>query len=212
MFERRVEQHQEGTFESIDSALNYADNHPIDSLQYRGFLKTIETFDLKGKCLDVGAGTGELAAALAQKHPGIEITALELSPGMVSVGESRIMEMGLQQRISFIQGDGADKAAVQVGAPYDFIYSTYSLHHWEHPQRVVENLLVGLKPGGTIYLYDLRRVWWLYWIPVRNGFTDSIRAAYTRREVKDLLGDFYSLNSRIIHEFPFMMSITITSS
>lgn len=72
MFERRVEQYQDSTSESIDAALNYGDNHCTDSLQYRGFLKTIETFDPKGKCLDVGAGTVKLAAALSGQHPGMK--------------------------------------------------------------------------------------------------------------------------------------------
>ena len=62
-----------------------------------------------------------------------------------------------------------------------------NFNHWDDPETVIKNLLGAVAPGGILLIHDLKRVWWLYWIPSQEGFITSIRAAYTPAEIRDLL-------------------------
>jgi len=209
MFERKAEMHQEESFAGLETAKKYAEKAQKSRMRYRAFLNNLESLDIQGKYLDVGAGTGNLAMIVAQNNPKVEITALELSADMVTVGEENIRKKGFQDQIKFIKGDAAEKELLTELGQFDLIYSTYSLHHWKNPRKVIDNLMSNLGDHGAIYLYDLRRVWWLYWIPIRHGFFNSIRAAYVISEVKEMLAGYRPEHCEIRYEFPFMQSVII---
>ncbi len=209
MFKRKAEMHQEDFVVGLEAAKRYAENAQKAKMRYRAFLSNLEVVNIQGKYLDVGAGTGNLSMIVAQKNPNVEITALEVSADMVTVGEENIRNKGLQDQVNFIQGDAADKELLTELGKFDLIYSTYSLHHWKNPRKVIDNLMSNLGDHGALYLYDLRRVWWLYWIPIHNGFFNSIRAAYVSSEVKEMLTGYRPEHCEIRHEFPFMQSVII---
>jgi len=89
------------------------------------------------------------------------------------------------------------------------VYSAYSLHHWTNPDKAVVNLYSAVNKGGMLYIYDLRRVWWLYCIPINNGFFNSIRASYLPNEIKLLLRELGIQNTETQKEFPFIYSIFV---
>ena len=66
-----------------------------------------------------------------------------------------------------------------------------------------------LADEGVLYIYDLRRVWWLYWVPASSGFLNSIRAAYMSRELREMLRDLRIERYEIRNVFPFMQSVVI---
>lgn len=212
MFKRKIEEHQDEAFVGLDAAKEYAKHAQKSTIRYRAFLENLKTLSIQGRYLDVGAGTGNLASIIAQNNPDVKITALEISSDMITVGEEYIKSQGFQDQINFMMGDATDEGALKELGKFDLIYSTYSLHHWENPRRVIDNLLTNLADNGVLYLYDLRRVWWLYWVPVQNGFFQSIRAAYVRREMKEMLEGFRPECYEIKNEFPFMLSIIIRKS
>lgn len=209
MFKRKIEIHQEEAFEGLEAAREYANEAQKSTRRYMAFLDRLESLGIRGRYLDVGAGPGVLTGIIAQKYPEVEITALELSKDMVSVGQDYLKSQGLQDRIHFVIGDAADSALIQTLGKFDLIFSTYTLHHWENPRQVIDNLRSALVDEGLLYLYDLRRVWWLYWIPVKNGFFRSIRGSYTRPEIEDLLEGIHPDCYETKKEFPFMHSILI---
>jgi ubiquinone/menaquinone biosynthesis C-methylase UbiE len=172
-------------------------------------LKHLQTLDVGGRYLEVGPGPGMLAVAVARENPDAQITGLEMSPDMVSVARGVIERAGLAGRIRFVVGDAGDRDAFASLGQFDLIYSTFSLHHWEEPQRVIQNLMSVLAEGGTLYIHDLRRAWWLYWVPVRNGFLDSIRASYVAPELHEMLRGLGIEQYEIRSVFPFMHSILI---
>ena len=84
-------------------------------------------------------------------------------------------------------GDAEDKGLIQSLGTFNLIYSTYTLHHWENPRKVIDNLMERLTDNGILFLHDLRRVWWLYCIPLQSGFFTSIRGAYIATEIEEIL-------------------------
>jgi 2-polyprenyl-3-methyl-5-hydroxy-6-metoxy-1,4-benzoquinol methylase len=212
VFKRKVEIHQEEAFTGLEAAKEYAESVKESTIRYRAFLRNLKALSVQGKYLDIGAGAGNLAAIIAQNNPDVEITALEISADMVTVGEEYIRSMKLEDQIKFKEGDAVNKETIEELGEFDLIYSTYSLHHWENPRKVIDNLMANLSNQGVLFLFDLRRVWWLYWIPINNGFFNSIRAAYVRREIEELLTGIAPECYEIRNEFPFMHSIIIRNS
>ena len=210
MFERVVE-HQDGAFDGIEAATNYAEAAGHSSMvPYRAFLQDLETLDVGGRYLEIGPGPGMLAITIAQENPDVQITGLELSPDMASVGQGYVERAGLADRIQFTVGDAENGALLESLGQFDFAYSTFSLHHWKDPKRVIQNLMSALADGGMLYIYDLRRAWWLYWVPIHTGFWDSIRAAYVAQEVRQMLQELGIEQYEIKNVFPFMQAILIS--
>lgn len=189
MPKRIVEQQHEEAFSGIESARAYA-KHAKAPMMRRGYevvVKGISDLGLKGRFLEIGSGPAVLTTMIAQAMPEARITAVELSPDMITVAREEVDSQGLGDRIGFVEGDAGDAALLNQLGQFDLVYSNYSLHHWDEPETAIKNLLRAVAPGGVLFIHDLKRVWWLYWIPSQEGFITSIRAAYTPSEVGDLL-------------------------
>lgn len=209
MFKRVTESNQDEFFSTIDDARNYAESAKKSMMRYKAFLANLQSLNIKGKYLEVGAGPGVLTVEIARTYPGVEITALELLPDMVRVGREYVAENKLDNRIKFVVGDVEDEKFFQSLGEFDLVYSTYSLHHWTNPDKAIINLYSAVNKSGMLYIYDLRRVWWLYWIPIKNGFFNSIRSSYLLDEIRLMLRELGTQNTEIQKEFPFMQSIFV---
>ena len=100
--------------------------------------------------LDVGFGTGTLAAKLYEK--GCEIYGQDFSPRMLELASAKMPDAHLYQ------GDFTEGLLDPLLARrYDFIVATYSLHHLTDEQKIpFLRLLRGLlNPGGKILIGDV---------------------------------------------------------
>jgi ubiquinone/menaquinone biosynthesis C-methylase UbiE len=83
----------------------------------------------------------------------------------------------------------------------DLVISTFSLHHWTDPVKVLNEIDRVLKPGGVFYVFDLRRdmalpIYLLIWFATQfivpaalhrfNEPMGSRNASYTVDELADL--------------------------
>ena len=189
MPKRIVEREHQEAFAGIESARAYA-QHARSPMMLRGYREVavrIGELGLDGRFLEVGAGPAVLTTIIAQALPKVHITAVELSPDMITVAGEQVESEGLEGRIDLVEGDATDAELLSQLGQFDLVYSNYSLHHWDDPETVIENLIRALAPGGTLFIHDLKRVWWLYWLPAWGGFITSIKAAYTPSEIGDLL-------------------------
>ena len=211
MFRRIVEDHQDESFSSIENAREYAESaEKSSSMRFRGFLNRLKSLDIRGKYLEIGAGSGLLAAMIIANHKDVRITAVEISPDMITVANEDIKKKRLDSQVQFIGANIEDEGVLESLGTYDLIYSTFSLHHWENPRKMIGNSLRLLNDRGVLMIYDLRRVWWLYWIPRQTGFFKSIRAAYKAREIREALKEIGVNKFEITSVFPFFMqNITI---
>ena len=208
MFRRIVEDHQDESFSSIENAREYAESAEKSSgMRFRGFLNRLKSLDIRGRYLEIGAGSGLLAAMIVGNHKDVNITAVEISPDMITVANENIKKKGLDSQIQFVAANIEDENVLQSLGTYDLIYSTFSLHHWENPTEMIRNSMRLLNDGGVLMIHDLRRVWWLYWIPRQTGFLKSIRAAYKSHEIKATLKEMGVSKFKITSIFPFFMQI-----
>ena len=103
----------------------------------------------KGRCLEIGAGTGEIARALSAGH---DVTATDISPKMVE----EIRRKGL----SAIVCD-----AEQLPFPdstFDTVVSGEVIYYLDAPERFISEAYRVLKPGGTLILTSASHMATLY--------------------------------------------------
>ncbi len=103
-------------------------------------------------CLDVAAGTGLVARALAPRvrHVG----AVDLTPEMLQTGKSQADAEQLHN-VVFQTGDAL--ALPFVDASYSVVISRFSLHQVSSPERLVAEMLRVCRPGGRVVVADMVR-------------------------------------------------------
>lgn len=207
---KRVVEEREQAFAGIESARAYAEHAKSPMMQrgYSDIVERISRLGVTGKYLEIGSGPAILTTLIAQAIPQVQITAVEISPDMITVAEEEVEREGLGDRISFVEGDATDTELLGRLGQFDLVYSTYSLHHWDQTETIIKNLLQAVASGGVLFIHDLKRVWWLYWIPSHGGFIRSIRAAYTPPEIRDLL-DSMAVDRYEIKDGPFYQSVIV---
>lgn len=95
--------------------------------------------------LDIGAGTGLLAALFLEKYPPASLTLMDISENMLNIARERFSgRTGLVYRsVDYRYGD--------LGGPYDIICSALSIHHLEHDEKqdLYRRIYAALNPRGV---------------------------------------------------------------
>jgi len=202
--ERIVESHQD-CFHDIENTNKYLnDAKNASKTRFNNFLASIKKLDIKGKYLEIGSGPGIITQVVAAQHPNVEIIANDISPEMIKLAQLDLAE-DLMTRIKYMIGDACDINSIKDLGKFDLIYSTFTLHHWDNAELAIKNLYSMLNDNGLLYIHDLKRVVWLYYIKSQSGFFNSIRAAYRPDEIKAMLNRIGIKKFEIRTIFPFFM-------
>lgn len=107
-----------------------------------------------GTMLDAGTGPGALLVQLANRRPDLRLTGIDLSGDMVALAERNARAAGHGERVEVRRADVA--ALPFPDASFDLVVSTFSMHHWAGITASVAELARVLRPGGQLWIYDLR--------------------------------------------------------
>jgi len=115
----------------------------------------VPQLDLDGrrKLLDLGGGGGTYSALIAQRHPEIACTVIDL-PGVLAVAEELIAELGVSNRVRTIPGD-YHTTPLPKGHDATILFGVL---HQESPDAIAELLertYEALEPGGILYVLDM---------------------------------------------------------
>lgn len=152
-----------------------------------------------GKVLDVGTGTGFVAIAIAKllRERSVQVIGLDLSPAMLTLAAENAQRAGLNGAVTWREGNAYAMPFAE--GEFDAVISNDSLHHWEDPVSIFNEIARVLKPGGVCLIHDSRRLesWWprlFAWgiglmIPpdFRVHYWGSIRSSYTPKELETLV-------------------------
>ena len=136
--------------------------------------------------LDIGFGTGTLAAKLYEK--GCAVYGQDFSERMIGLASERMPGAHLYQG-DFAQG----LVAPLKEQTYDFIVATYSIHHLTDNQKIVfiKDLLTHLNEGGKILIGDVA-------FETREEFDACMEAAGDEWDDDE----FYCVAEELRAEFP----------
>jgi len=173
----------------------------------------------QGLAADLGCGPGLLVVELARQAAGLEVVGIDLSTEMLAQGEEHARRSPVGERVSFRRGD-VRQIPFPDGA-LDLVVSTLSLHHWNDPVAVLDEIARVVRPGGAFLVFDLRRdmpapAWLLLWfaqhvvVPAAirrlNEPVGSRNAAYTPQEAAEL-AERSQLRGRRITAGPLWLTI-----
>lgn len=146
-----------------------------------------------GALLELSPGPGYVGLELARQLGSRSLTGCENSPLMVPIARKNAAEYGLAA--NYVLGSAADLPFAD--GSFDCVVSNGSLHEWETPRLVFDEIWRVLRPGGRFCVTDLRRdtaLWkqWLLYLlvryrPLRAGLQSSMAAAYTVPELAGIL-------------------------
>jgi ubiquinone/menaquinone biosynthesis C-methylase UbiE len=148
--------------------------------------------------LDVGTGTAQIPIVLCQVTPAAQVTAVDLADHMLQLGAENVGKAGLESRIRLKLADA--KRLPFPDAAFRAVISNSIVHHIPTPVDVLREMLRVLAPGGPVFVRDLLRpenereldhLVATYAAGAnahqRQMFADSLRAALTLAEVRELV-------------------------
>jgi len=148
-----------------------------------------------GSALEVGSGPGYLGLDWLLRTKDTLLVGLDINPDMVEIAVNHARELGLTDRARHILGSAA--AIPFEDNSCDAVFTSRSLHEWLNPGLVFTELWRVLKPGGRLFVSDLRRnlsptarkflEHCVTCEVVRGTLRASIGAAYTMAEVTAIL-------------------------
>lgn len=152
-----------------------------------------------GCALEIGSGPGYVGLEWLKKTDDTSLKGLDISEEMTALAMKNAKGYGLEDRAEYLTGDGSRLPFRS--SYFDAVFSTNSLHEWDHPHETFNEIYRILRPGGKYFISDLRRdmslmVKWFVSLSqpvrsagVRSGFISSVNAAYTLREIRELLAE-----------------------
>jgi 2-polyprenyl-3-methyl-5-hydroxy-6-metoxy-1,4-benzoquinol methylase len=154
------------------------------------------------KILEIGTGSGSLAAAVKQRNAAVDYVGVEISPEYVELSRKRC------DRVYLDNFEKPDYKLVQEIADKDCIVFSDVLEHFVDPWRVLEMLKSTMKPKARIIAsipnvqhwsiqVRLNRGDWRY---AESGLLDKTHVRFFTRET--ILELFETTGFRVIHLEP----------
>jgi ubiquinone/menaquinone biosynthesis methyltransferase len=124
--------------------------------------------------LDVGAGTGDLALALARRAPRTRVVAVDFAEGMLRRAAAKCARQGRARSVHPLLGDAIRLPVA--GASVDAVVTGFTLRNVEDVATAFAEFARVLRPGGRVAILELT--------PVRAhpipGFAAAFRAYFHR--------------------------------
>jgi demethylmenaquinone methyltransferase/2-methoxy-6-polyprenyl-1,4-benzoquinol methylase len=183
----------EQMFDSIAPAydfMNRAMTFGIDKLWRAKAVKMVKRRQPKA-LLDVATGTGDLALLLARKIEGVNVTGVDLSEGMLEIGQNKVAKAGLSNRITMQKADCL--ALPFADNSFDCVTVAYGVRNFEHLDRGYAEMARVLRPGGMLCVIELS-------VPTAQP-AKALYHFYTRHIIP-AVGRFVSADSRAYTYLP----------
>ncbi len=106
-----------------------------------------------GQILDLATGTADVALSIALEHGTAHVTGLDPSSGMLAVGQGKIEERGLEERVTLVEGDAQD-----LPFPNDHfqgITMAFGIRNVPDRVRALREMVRVTAPGGPMAILEL---------------------------------------------------------
>jgi demethylmenaquinone methyltransferase / 2-methoxy-6-polyprenyl-1,4-benzoquinol methylase len=166
--------------------LNHFLSLGIDKIWRRKAIKLLKPFEPK-EILDIATGTGDLAITALQLKP-LKITGIDISEGMLSIGNEKVKKKKLEDIIELQLGDSENLKFEE--NHFDAAMVAFGVRNFENLQRGLTEILRVLKPGSPLVvlefskprLFPIKQIYNLYFkyiLPKIGKFFSKDSSAYT---------------------------------
>jgi len=170
------------------------------------------------RVLDIGTGTGAIPVKMAKLRDDLTIVGVDMAPNMLEQARLRARAAGLSRRVSFRKAD--TRHLPFADRTFDMVISNSLMHHLPDPAPALDELARVLKPGGAVFIRDLRRPrrdrvarhiarhGRFYKGTMHRLFADSVRAAFTVGEMKTIVGRTRLSGARVGRQMETYLTIS----
>lgn len=102
--------------------------------------------------LDVATGTGDLAILVTRLLPGVQVTGIDISTGMLQVGRQKVARLQLEKHITLLTGDS--EALPFADEQFDAVTVAFGVRNFENLEQGLREMLRVLKPGGKLVVLE----------------------------------------------------------
>lgn len=111
---------------------------------------TLMKEDLSGSVLELGSGSGAMAAEILRRFPKLTLTASDLDPSMLSQARETLKPFGARALVR-----EADATSLQFAdREFDAVVSFVMLHHVGAWETALAEAVRVLRPGGLLLVAD----------------------------------------------------------
>ena len=104
--------------------------------------------------LDIATGTGDFAISLLRLNPD-KITGIDISKGMIDVGNKKIERKKLHSKIELTIGD-SEQIAFNDNS-FDAVTVAFGVRNFEHLENGLREILRVLRPGGKVVILEFSK-------------------------------------------------------
>lgn len=138
---------------------------------------------LSGDVLEIGSGSGAMAAELLERFPSVRLTATDYGDSMVEFARDRLRKFG--DRVEVKQADASQLPFP--GESFDAVVSFIMLHHVIDWEKAVSEAVRVLRPGGRLIGFDLLDSPSMRWLHrAERSRHRLMRWDELRREIREL--------------------------
>jgi ubiquinone/menaquinone biosynthesis C-methylase UbiE len=106
---------------------------------------------LRGEALEIGSGSGAMAAQMLRRFPDLQLTATDYDDQLVGTAQRTLARFG-----SRAKAQRADALALPYAdGAFDVVLSFAMLHHVGGWERALAEAIRVIRPGGQLVGYDL---------------------------------------------------------
>ncbi len=102
--------------------------------------------------LDIATGTGDFAIEIFKRIKPEKITGIDISEGMLKVGEEKIRKKGLPEYIEFQKGDSENLDFPE--KYFDAVTAAFGVRNFESLRKGLKEMFRVLKPGGQLVILE----------------------------------------------------------
>ena len=124
--------------------------------RFVNFIVKILQLQNNSNVLEIGPGPSWISIMLVMMNDTIQLTGLEISKDMIQIAEKNIRAEGFEENITLLLGNAKDMSMFDDNS-FDAVISHDSLHHWENPLDIFNEIGRVLKDDGILCVADGRR-------------------------------------------------------
>ena len=133
-------------------ALNHTLSFGFDRSWRRKAIRALTSYNPR-TVLDVATGTGDFALAVAHKLKLRQVTAVDISEGMMRVGREKATREGLHDVVRFQKEDCSQLSFADNS--FDAVTVTFGVRNFEHLDACLREMHRVLNKGGHLILLEL---------------------------------------------------------